>query len=174
MSTSSPASRIQANLQELFQGNVASGDAYIKFQLTPEINALLSMAQVQESLIVEAEQITSLPTMPNSFVGMMNSRDRVFCVFDLAQLLALPSELINSRQYQVIVLQTMNQPSEPAILIGLAVTQLQGIVRLPIEQIQSSLEDAPANLADFMAGMALEKGNKIPILELNRLLASLK
>ncbi|MGL5835541.1 MAG: chemotaxis protein CheW [Waterburya sp.] len=171
MSTSSPASRIQANLQELFKGNVASGDAYIKFQLTPEINALLSMAQVQESLIVESEQITSLPTMPNSFVGMMNSRDRVFCVFDLAQLLALPSELVNSRQYQVIVLQTI---SEPSILIGLAVRQLQGIVRLPVEQIQSSLDDAPVNLAAFMAGMALERGNKIPILELNYLLASLQ
>ncbi|NJL53461.1 MAG: chemotaxis protein CheW, partial [Hydrococcus sp. SU_1_0] len=144
----------------------ASGDAYIKFQLTPEISALLSMAQVQESLIVEAEQITSLPNMPNSFVGMMNSRDRVFCVFDLAQLLALPSELINSRQYQVIVLQIQTKPSEPLILIGLAVSQLQGIVRLPIEQIQSSLDDAPANLAAFMAGMALEKGNQIPILEL--------
>lgn len=175
MSTSSsPASRIQANLQELFKGNVIAGDAYIKFQLTPEINALLSMAQVQESLIVEAEQITSLPAMPNSFVGMMNSRDRVFCVFDLAQLLALPSELINSRQYQVIVLQTQSKPSEPEIFLGLAVTQLQGIVRLPIEQIQSSVDDAPANLAAFMAGMATEKGNHIPILELNRLLANLQ
>ncbi|MEY2856172.1 MAG: hypothetical protein RLZZ74_481 [Cyanobacteriota bacterium] len=170
MSTSSPASRIQANLQELFKGNVASGDAYIKFQLTPEINALLSMAQVQESLIVEAEQITSLPTMPNSFVGMMNSRDRVFCVFDLAQLLALPSELINSRQYQVIVLRTI---SEPSILLGLAVKQLQGIVRLPVDKIQSSLDDAPANLAAFMAGVAEDGKTRIPVLELNRLLTAL-
>jgi positive phototaxis protein PixI len=171
MSTSSPASRIQANLQELFKGNVASGDAYIKFQLTPEINALLSMAWVQESLIVEAEQITSLPNMPNSFVGMMNSRDRVFCVFDLAQLLALPSELINSRQYQVIVLQTT---SEPSILIGFAVPQLQGIVRLSVDKIQSSLDDAPANLVPFMAGVVEEEKTRIPILELNRLLASLQ
>jgi positive phototaxis protein PixI len=171
MSTSSPASRIQANLQELFKGNVASGDAYIKFQLTPEINALLSMAQVQESLIVEAEQITSLPNMPNSFVGMMNSRDRVFCVFDLAQLLALPSELINSRQYQVIVLQTI---SEPSILIGFAVPQLQGIVRLPVDKIQSSLDDAPANLATVMAGVVEEGKARIPVLEFNRLLASLQ
>jgi chemotaxis signal transduction protein len=84
--------------------------------------------------------------------------------------LALPSELINSRQYQVIVLRTI---SEPSILLGLAVKQLQGIVRLPIEQIQSSLDDAPANLAAFMAGVALEKENKIPILELNRLLTAL-
>jgi positive phototaxis protein PixI len=171
MSTSSsPASRIQANLQELFKGNVASGDAYIKFQLTPEINALLSMAQVQESLIVESEQITSLPNMPNSFVGMMNSRDRVFCVFDLPQLLALPSELINSRQYQVIVLQTL---SEPAILLGLAVPQLQGIVRLPVDKIQASLDDAPANLAAFMAGVVEEGKTRIPVLELNRLLTAL-
>jgi positive phototaxis protein PixI len=111
-----------------------------------------------------------LPSMPNSFVGMMNSRDRVFCVFDLAQLLALPSELINSRQYQVIVLKTLKEPS---ILLGLAVPQLQGIVRLPVDKIQASLDDAPANLAAFMAGVVEEGKTRIPVLELNRLLTAL-
>ena len=78
MSTSSPASRIQAKLQELFEGKITSGDAYIKFKLTSEITALLSMNQVQESLIVEAAKITPLPSMPKYTIGMINSRDRVF------------------------------------------------------------------------------------------------
>ena len=81
MSASSPAARIQANLQELFQGNSASGSPYIKFQLTSEITALLSMEQVQETSIVDAALITPLPSMPPSVIGIMNSRDRVFLCF---------------------------------------------------------------------------------------------
>jgi positive phototaxis protein PixI len=100
----------------------------------------------------------------------MNSRDRVFCVFDLAQLLALPSELINSRQYQVIVLKTLKEPS---ILLGFAVPQLQGIVRLTVDKIQVSFDDAPTNLAAFMAGVAEDGKTRIPVLELNRLLTAL-
>ncbi|MGF1541456.1 MAG: chemotaxis protein CheW, partial [Pleurocapsa sp.] len=91
MIISSAASRIQANLQELFQANLAPGDAYIRFQLTSDMTALISMEQVQESLVIEAEKITPLPCMPESIIGIMNSRDRVFCVFDLAQLLSLNS-----------------------------------------------------------------------------------
>ena len=119
--SSSPASRIQANLQQLFKAKLAPGDAYIRFQLTSETTALWSMEQVQESLIVEANRITSLPNMPESVIGIMSSRNRVFSVFDLAQLLTLPSRLIAPRQYQIIVLQTTcKQP----IYIGLAVTFL--------------------------------------------------
>jgi positive phototaxis protein PixI len=166
-STSSAASRIQANLQELFEANVTSGDAYIKFQLTPKVVALLSMNQVHESLIVEAAKITPLPSMPKSTLGMMNSRDRVFCIFDLAQLLTLSSELISSRQYQIIVLKTMNEPS---IFIGFAVSQLQGIVRLSAEKINSTADDTPTNLVPFLSGVVEQEGSMLPILELNSVL----
>lgn len=170
MSTSSAASRIQANLQELFEGKLASGDAYIKFQLTPEVTALLSMTQVQESLIVEAAKITSLPCMPKSTIGMMNSRDRVFCIFDLAQLLTLASELISSRQYQIIVLKTIN---EPAIFVGFAVNQLQGITRIPKQQIKTSLKGFPENLTGFICGVVEENTNSIPIFDFEYILRDL-
>jgi positive phototaxis protein PixI len=169
MSTSSAASRIQANLQELFEGKLASGDAYIKFQLTPEVTALLSMTQVQESLIVEATKITTLPSMPKSTIGMMNSRDRVFCIFDLAQLLALSSELISLRQYQIIVVTI----HEPAIFIGFAVSQLQGIVRLSAEKIKSTADDVPANLVPFLSGVVQQPEAMMPIIELNSVLKAL-
>ena len=167
MTTSSAASRIQANLQDLFKANLAPGDAYIRFQLTSDMTALLSMKQVQESLVVEAEKINPLPSMPESVIGIMSSRDRVFCVFDLAQLLALPSRLISPRQYQIIVLQTT---SEQPIYIGLAVTRLQGIVRLTTAQIQSSLATFPANLAPYLFGALKEEEKMIPVLAFNPIL----
>ena len=166
MTTSSPASRIQADLQELFKADLAPGDAYIRFQLTSDMTALLSMKQVQESLIVEAEKITTLPSMPESVIGIMSSRDRVFCIFDLPQLLQLSSSLIVPRQYQIIVLQTT---SKQPIYMGLAVNRLQGILRLPTEQILRSLKAFPSNIAPYLEGAVQEDKTMIPILEFNRI-----
>lgn len=168
MTSSSPASRIQANLQELFQKNSVSGNPYIKFQLTPEVTALLSMERVQETLIIEAGQITPLPSMAQSVIGIMNSRDRVFCVFDLAQLLTLPHSSLAPRQYQVIVLQTTE---EIPIYIGLVVENIQGIVRLASEQISSSTDAVPPQLVDYISGAV--SSDKIPVLEFERIFDSI-
>jgi twitching motility protein PilI len=165
MSSSSPASRIQENLQELFQGNSTSGNPYIKFQLTPEITALLSMERVQETLIVEAGQITPLPSMPQSTIGIMNSRDRVFCVFDLAQLLNLPARSFTPRQYQIIVLQTTGSTSTN---LGLIVNNIQGIMRLSPEQIDFPIEIA-SNLLTYTTGVVTLEENAIAILEFERI-----
>jgi len=164
MATSRPASRIQANLKELFKANLAAGDAYIRFQLTSEMTALLSMEQVQESLVVEVEKITPLFSMPKSVIGIISSRDRVFCVFDLAQLLTLSPQLITPQQYQIIVLQTT---AEQSIYIGLAVTHLQGMVRLSKEQIQLCLDAFPAEIAPYLCGAVQEEETMIPVLEFN-------
>ncbi len=166
MEKSSQASRIQANLKELFKDNLDLGNTYIRFQLTSDMTALLSMKQAQESLIVEAEKITPLPNMPESVIGIMTSRNHVFCVFDLAQLLRLSSRLISPREYQIIVLQTT---SEKPIYIGLAVTRFQGIVRLATEQIQWSLDAFPSKIAPYLCGALQEEETMIPILEFNRI-----
>ncbi|MEO0013779.1 MAG: hypothetical protein RLZZ535_2168 [Cyanobacteriota bacterium] len=171
MSTSSPASRIQANLQELFEGKITSGDAYIKFKLTSEITALLSMNQVKESLIVEAAKITPLPSMPKHTIGMINSRDRVFCIFDLAQLLNLPTVLITPSQYQIIVLQTTGESSIP---VGFAVMGLQGIIRLTSQQILSANSDVVnSSLASFVSGV-VQQETTMMVLELANILQALQ
>ncbi len=179
---SSPASRVQAELQELFQANLAPGDAYIRFQLTAAITPplgdsspdksslrsqmtlLLSMERVQESLIIEADKITPLPSMPESVIGIMNSNNHVFCVFDLAQLIQLHSQTISPRQYQIIVLQTI---TEKPIYIGLAVSCLKGIIRVVKENIQFSLEGFPPKIIPYLVGAVEFQGKMLPILEFN-------
>lgn len=168
MSASSPASRIQANLQELFQGNSRSGNPHIKFQLTPEITALLAMEPVQETLIVEAGQVTPLPSMPQAVTGIINSRDRVFCVFDLVRLLSLPARSFTPRQYQIIVLQTT---SETPIYFGLVVNNIQGIVRVTSEQISSSTDSVVPELAAYISGVVTSE--TLPILKFDRILESI-
>ena len=170
MSNQSVVSKVQANLDELFQGSVASGNAYIKFQLDADTQALLSMERVQESLIVEAEQITTLPGMHESTIGMLNSRDRVFCVFDLVHLLTPSARFTAPRQYQIIVLQT---GGEKPIQIGLAVMNLQGIIRLSAAQIQSSTENVNPSLRGFVSGV-VEQEVTVPILEFERIVQALR
>jgi positive phototaxis protein PixI len=167
---SSAASKIQANLQELFKASLAPGDAYIQFQLTSEITALLSMEQVQESLVIEAEKITPLPNMAETVIGVMSSRNRVFCVFDLAKLLTLPSQLISPQQYQVMVLQTT---TEQPIYIGLAINRLQGMIRLTTDKIQPSNDGFFASIASYLSGVVLEKETMIPVLKLDRIVETL-
>lgn len=170
MTNPSPASRIQDNLPELFKANLAPGEAYIRFQLTSSMSALISMKQVRGSLIVEAQKVTPLPSMPEFLIGMINSRDRVFCIFDLAQLLTLPSELILPRQYQVLVMQTT---AEHPIFIGLAVTALQGIVRLKPEQIQASSDSINSAIAAYICGVVQKQETIIPVLEFNSIIKAL-
>ena len=170
MSDQSAVSKVQANLDELFKGSLASGDAYIKFQLGTETTALLSMRQVQKSLIVETEKITTLPSMPESTIGIISSRDRVFCIFDLAQILKLPSWSISPRQYQVIVLQTKD---ELPIYVGLAVTQLQGIIRLSEGEIQANSAGVASTFTDYISGVVEQESNTLPILDFNPILQAL-
>ena len=169
MSNKSAIAKVQNNLNELFQSNLAPGDAYIKFKITSDVTALLSMVRVQESLFIEARKITPLPSMPESVLGMMSSRDRVFCVFDLAQVLQLASRSTPPRQYQIIVLQTV---SEQPVYFGLAVTQLQGIVRLSKQQIQPPHNFSEA-IDPYLYGLAQAELGTIPILNLDRILNTL-
>ncbi|GAB4524736.1 MAG: hypothetical protein Tsb0014_03470 [Pleurocapsa sp.] len=165
MKTTSAASRIQANLKDLFEANLAPGDSYIRFQITPEMTALLSMKQVQESLIIAADKITPLPNMPKSVIGIINSRDRVFCVFDLAHLLTLPSSLISPRQYQIVVLEVAEIfSSVQSLYLGLVVHRLQGITRLTTEQFQLPA-NLPANLTPYVRGCIGENEQQILILD---------
>lgn len=170
MTTSSAASRVQASVQDLFKAKLTPGNTYIRFQLTSDFTVLLPMEWVQYSLIVEAEQITPLPMMPDPVIGIMGHRDRVFCVFDLAKLLSLDSELIAPRKYQIIVLQII---TEKPIYIGFAITQLQGIMRLTYGQIQSPLNTFPDQIVPFLCGGMKENEKIIPVLELNWILETL-
>lgn len=171
MTPSSPAAKIQANLKDLFKANLAPGEPYIQFQLTTEMSALLSMEQVQESLVVEAEYITPLPNMPKSVIGIMNVRDRVFCVFDLAQILSLPCRSISPQQYQIIVVEVSKAiASEQEILyLGLAIEKLQGMTRVTSEQINSNTDYFSSSLASYLQGYVTKESKPIPILSLEKI-----
>ena len=172
MTTNSTLTRLQQLLPELFQPLVVTGDLYLRFQLTPEIPALLPMARVQEALLVPATAISPLPNLPAFVIGIMNARDRVFWVVDLGQLLGLPPIPTNPRDYQVVVIQlAATDPesfdptdfaTEPSL--GLAVGQVRGVARFESQHLQLAVPDVPECLQPHLLGCFIEADKRVLVL----------
>lgn len=172
MTNNTTLTRLQQLLPELFQPLVVTGDLYLRFQLTPEIPALLPMDRVQEALLVPATAISPLPNLPAFTIGMMNARDRVFCVVDLGQLLGLPPIPTNPRDYQVVVIQLSetepesidpsSSSAEPSL--GLAVRRVRGVARFASQNLQLSAEDVPECLQPHLLGCFIEANEQILVL----------
>jgi positive phototaxis protein PixI len=167
-------SRLEQLLPQLFQPEAVTGDAYLRFQLTHEIPVLLSMARVQEALLVPASSISSLPNLPALTIGIMNSRDRVFCVVDLGQLLGLPPMSDRPRNYQVIVIylpSTGAETSDPSSrlstkCLGLAVGQVREIARFETATLQSAVVgECPECLMPYLLGCFVEAERPILVLD---------
>ena len=149
-------SRLQELLPQLFQSTQLSGQPYLRFSLTEGLGALISMEHVQESLMVEAEQITAIPNMARSVLGLMNSREQVFCLVNLPKLLNYSDLIGTQRRYRVIVVRVPRSGYQASghddALLGLAVPQIQGVTRLSKEQLQTDIPLCPANLAPYITG----------------------
>jgi positive phototaxis protein PixI len=163
MAESASLARLKELLPQLFQPIQISGESYLRFQLTPELPALLPMEQVQEAMLVSADSVTPLPNMPAFVLGVMSSRERVFCVVDLGQLLGLPPMLTNPREYQVVVMPLLSASSEKRI--GLAVHQVRGVARFNPEQLRSQVGDVPECLKPYLIGCTVEADERALILD---------
>lgn len=172
MSQISSLSRLQELLPQLFQATQLPGDPYLRCQLTPEVNALVSMAAVQESLLVPGEHITLIPNMSPFVVGLMNSRDRVFCAIDLAQLLGLSSPSTYARQYHVIVVRVSqfldrSSGSETELFLGLVVNRVRGILRIMSDEIRAPQANFFPSLMPYLQGTVANQDENLPVLDLS-------
>ena len=172
MSTATTSlSRLQELLPQLFEAPQVQGEPYLRCQLTSPMSGLVSMEFVQESLLVPGEQITFLPNMPSFVMGLMTSRDRVFCVVDLPHLLGLSSPCPLLQTYQMIVLRLSPLMSEPVnsdqeLFLGLVVPRIQGVIRIISEEMETPQEKLPQSLLPFIQGTLKEGENPLPILNL--------
>ncbi len=168
MTANTTLDRLQQLLPQLFQPITVIGDPYLRFQLTPDIPALLSMECVQEALLVANSSISPLPNMPALAIGLMNTRDRVFLVVDLAQVLGLPPLPINPRNYQVIVMRLSeggNEGNEAEKYLGLAVHKVRGVARFETTQLKSMTAECPAALQPYLLGSFQDAEEQILVLD---------
>ena len=183
MSTSSSFTRLRELLPQLFQEPEFQGNPYLRFSLNAQLSALILMEKVKESLSVSAEKITPIPSLPSFVMGLMSSRDSVFLVVDLAQLIGLSPLSTYLRQYNVIVLDLSSfLDSSQNLLVGFAVNRIQGVNRFLPEQIAGGVnlneslitKHLPKNSKEYFSSQCQGKDGELMILELSKIFRTLK
>lgn len=164
--------KLQQLLPHLFDSQYiqGQGEAYLRFQLTPTILGVLSMEQVQESLVVSSEKITPLPNMPESIIGLTNTHNCVFCVVDLANLLNLPLSELSTQTYHIIVVRLSLDNSPREWLLGLSVHRILGLTRLSSNCFDPPTEKIPKHLIPFLSGYFYENEQLMLALDLKSII----
>lgn len=126
------------------------GDTYLRFQLDQHTPAILSMEHAQEVLIVPVERITPMPNMPACVLGLLNRRNRVLWVIDLAQMLKLQPLDTNARQYHMAIIRVGQ------VALGLVVQGIKGVTRVTPDCIQSPRGLVTPSLTPYLHGCILQ------------------
>ncbi|MEM7064822.1 MAG: chemotaxis protein CheW [Cyanobacteria bacterium P01_B01_bin.77] len=160
--------RLQQLLPEVFTPKTVSGEQFLRVQLTPELTIALALSWVEESLLLPTHLITPMPNMPPAVLGLMSSKDQVFWVVNLAQLLELPIVLEPSQHYEVVIIRALSSKSDQAtdlenmnaetyqeLFLGLVVPKIRSSVRLSREDIISPVDEVDANLYPYISGQVV-------------------
>ncbi|BCX12747.1 MAG: hypothetical protein KatS3mg067_1685 [Thermosynechococcus sp.] len=128
------------------RGDRSQGAPYLRLLVHEQCTALLPMTEIQQVLVLLPQQLTAIPNMPAMVMGLLNFRNRIVWVLDLAQLLNLEPLPLERSLVTIALLQT------PKGDLGLALRQVRGIVRLPQEAIQSPVGTVNAALVPYLKG----------------------
>ncbi|MEM9511730.1 MAG: chemotaxis protein CheW [Cyanobacteria bacterium P01_E01_bin.48] len=143
----------------------AAGQPYLNLRLDDRTSALIAMESAQEALVVNAQQITPMPNMPASVLGLLNRRSRVMWVVDLLQLLQLQPVATAGQQYEVVVLRMGSAEGAERALMGAVVRGVRGVVRIESEDIQSPIGHFPASLTPYLQGCVLYQQELLLVLD---------
>ena len=173
--------RLKELLPELFSEQNLKGDSYLRLQLNSQLLALIDLNQVQESFVIPSREITTIPNVPDYVLGLMTSRSEVFFALDLAHLIGLSPEIINCRQYQVIVVKTSaadessketSEQSDNPSFLGLVVNRILGVSRIIDDDFKPLDGDILDILRPFARGSVKRQDNKYILLDIKSLIAN--
>lgn len=181
MSSTSSFSKLQELLPQLFQSSNIKGNLYLRCRLGVADTFLIPMEYVRESLLVEGNQITPIPQMSSCVMGLMTSREKVFCVLDLPHLLGFSALPTYSRQHHLVVISVTpflpQYDGDQEIFLGLGVNEIEGITRIGVEEV-FSLEEVQNflpqdkinywyNLSPYLEGWVKTNQKPLALLNLN-------
>ncbi|NEO97137.1 MAG: chemotaxis protein CheW [Symploca sp. SIO2E9] len=155
-------------------GGAYPTEPYLRFQLDEKITAVFSMEQVQEVVVVPADQMTIMPNMPDCMLGLMTRRNRVMWAVDLAQLLLSQPLPVNLRQYKVIIIRVkpaskqqnmLLESFQSQALLGLIVQEVTGGIRFPPDLIQSPQGSISSSLTPYLQGCLLQSNSMLLVLD---------
>ncbi len=161
-------------MPQLFQPDTQTGDRYLKIDIAPNLPALIALEDVQESAWMPTHMVTPIPNLPACVLGVMNARNQVLCVVNLAQLLQIPVSTVHRQYYFMLTVRLAPTPEAPedTNLLALTVQGIQGILRLQPKEIESPIGDFGAALTPFLRGCVEREGQSIPVLDVKAIAAA--
>ena len=140
--------------------------SFLKFQLAPNVVAMLPARDVQEAVVLATRRVMAMPNMPAALLGLINRRGRVFWVANLVRLLGLPIPDRHSQQYSLIIVQGRSTP------LALQVEAIDGMVSFPPESIHPPPNNVSSIILPYLTGCVTHKDETIFILDVESLLQS--
>ena len=148
---------LETNLQE----------TYLRFQLEQHTPAILAVEYVQEVLIVPTRRLTPMPNMPKYMLGLLNRRNRVLWVIDLAKMLNLQAFDADTRQYNIAIVQVGQ------VSLGLVVHAVKDVTRFTRDRVQSVQGLVTTALAPYLHGCILQQKEIMLVLNAEAIVHSL-
>ncbi len=142
-----------------------AGDAYLKFQLAPQIPAVFAAQAVEEAMMLPATQVTAMPNMPACMMGLINRRNRVIWTANLVRLLGLPVTERPRQQYSMVIIKSGSS-------LGLMVDEIEGIVHLRTSQLQPLPLQVNPILVPYLKGCAVQNEQILLVLDAEAILQS--
>jgi twitching motility protein PilI len=136
-----------------------TGKPYLRVKLDPQTSAILPMEFAREVLDIPVQRLTPMPNMAACILGLMNWRSRALWVVDLAQLLELHPLESGSREYHITVIRAGDVP------LALAVNEIEGVMRVATEAIQSPVGVVTAGLTPYLRGVFLQQSDLLLVLD---------
>ena len=146
------------------------GDRFLKFPLSPEVNGLISLADLQGVINVTLKDILPVPEVKHFFLGIINCQGEAIWILDLANLLGA------TQWYQ------RKPPLDSGIgmlvrvesyTIGLLVEQANTIENYNLQELLPVSEEMlPNQMRTFLQGYFLDsQGKPRMLLDLNATIA---
>ena len=138
---------------------------YLTFMLGAEVYAI-GILTIKE--IIEYDELTTVPMMPDCIRGVINLRGSVVPVMDLSLRFGKPSSPVTKRTCIVIVEAATDSQRE---VIGVVVDAVNAVLDIPAENIEPPPSFGPRIRTEFIEGLAKVDGKFVILLASERVLA---
>lgn len=138
---------------------------YLTFMLGAEVYAI-GILSIKE--IIEYDELTTVPMMPDSIRGVINLRGSVVPVMDLSQRFGKPSNPVTKRTCIVIIERGAGEDRED---LGVIVDAVNAVLEIPAHEIELPPAFGARIRTEFIRGLGKVNGKFVIILDVERVLA---
>jgi purine-binding chemotaxis protein CheW len=138
---------------------------YLTFMLGAEVYAIGILA-IKE--IIEYDELTTVPMMPDCIRGVINLRGSVVPVMDLSLRFGKPSSAVTKRTCIVIIERQANGERED---LGVIVDAVNAVLEIPTSDIEPPPAFGARIRTEFIRGLGKINGKFVIMLDVQRVLS---